>query len=88
MLTCPAQGCGFKAKTDRSLTLHLQRCKKAATGLALVGEEVKQHDADHRQAKRRKTSALELLEVVPEAEDPGLEVCVMINRSKTDISPV
>ena len=88
MLTCPANGCGFKAKSDRSLTAHLQKCKKAATGLALVGEELEQHDADHRQAKRRKISSLERLEVVPEAGDPGLEVRVMNNRSKTDISPV
>ena len=87
MPTCPAKGCGFKAKTDRSLSLHLQKCKKAAAGLALVGEEVEQHDADYRQAKRRKVSSLEQLEVVPEAEDPGLEVRVTNNRSKTDISP-
>jgi hypothetical protein len=88
MLTCPAEGCGFKTKTDRSLSLHIRKCKKAAASLALIGKEVEQHDADRRQAKRRKISSVERLEVVPEAEDPGLEVCVMSNASKTDISPV
>ena len=51
MLNCPAEGCGFKAKSDRALAVHLGKCKKAAIGLASVADDAEQHEADHRQAK-------------------------------------
>ena len=47
-------------------------------GLASIAEDIEQHKADYRQAKRRRISSPERLDVVPEAEEPAdanLEVC-------------
>ena len=77
MLTCPAEGCEFRAKNDRSLSAHVRQCQRAAIGLASVAEQVEQHEADQRQAKRRRLSSVEPLEVTPEVEesmDVDLEV--------------
>lgn len=85
MLTCPAEDCNFRAATDRVLSTHVRQCKKAAAGLASVARELDQHEADQRQAKRRKISSFEPLEVVPEAEEPmdiDLEVSVISNWPK------
>ena len=71
MLTCPAEGCSFTAKSDRALTAHLRKCKKAGiTGLASIAEDIERHEADHREAKRRRISFPERLDVVPEVEEP------------------
>ena len=78
-LSCPAKGCKFTAKTDRALTVHLGKCKKAASGLASVAESVGEYEADHWQAKRRKISFLEPSDVRSEVEEPmgvELEVCL------------
>jgi len=69
MLACPGEGCKFRAKNDRSLSTHVRQCPKAAIGLASVAERVEQHEADQRQAKRRRVSSAEPLEVVTEAEE-------------------
>jgi len=71
MLSCPAEGCKFKTNSDRALTVHLGKCKRAATGLASVADDAEQHDADHRRAKRRRIAeSPEHLEVIPEVEGP------------------
>ena len=71
MLTCPAEGCRFTAKSDRALTAHLRKCKKAGiAGLASIAEDVERYEADHREAKRRRISLSERLDVVPEVEEP------------------
>ena len=79
MLTCPAEGCKFTTKSDRALTVHLGKCKKAGmTGLASIAEDIERHTIDYRQAKRRRISFPGRLDVVPEAEEPvdaNLEVC-------------
>ena len=77
MLTCPAEGCEFRAKSDRALTIHLGSCKKAESGLTSIAEDV-----DHRWAKRRKVLSSGYLEVIPEVEEPkdaNIEVC-SVNR--------
>ncbi|KAF9642729.1 hypothetical protein BDM02DRAFT_3192786, partial [Thelephora ganbajun] len=51
------------------LAAHLRKCKKAAIGLALIAEDVRQYEIDCRQAKRCKISSAEHLEVVPEVEE-------------------
>ncbi|KAF9778131.1 hypothetical protein BJ322DRAFT_1025230 [Thelephora terrestris] len=71
MLVCPAEGCNFKAKGDRALTTHVGKCKIAKLGLASVGKEVKRREDDYQQAKRRKISCSEHLEIVPEAVEPA-----------------
>ncbi|KAF9783930.1 hypothetical protein BJ322DRAFT_1109780 [Thelephora terrestris] len=71
MLVCPAEGCNFKAKGDRALTTHVGKCKIAKLGLASVGKEVKRREDDYQQAKRRKISSSEHLEIVPEAVEPA-----------------
>lgn len=84
MLVCPAEGCNFRAKSDRALTVHLGKCKKAAIGLTSIAEEVGQHETDYQEAKRRRVSSPEHYEDVPEVEEPmdvDPEVCFMNNRS-------
>ena len=86
MLTCPAEGCGFKARNDRALATHIRKCKKAATGLALVADEIGCHEADHRQAKQHKILSPEHLDIVPEVEvpmDTGLEVRSVNDESES-----
>jgi len=86
MLNCPGEGCGYKTQSDRALTAHRTKCKKAAMVLASIAEEVEQYEADHREAKRRKVSSLEHSEVVSEAEEPmnvDLEVSFMVDSSKS-----
>ena len=88
-LSCPAKGCKFTAKTDRALTVHLGKCKKAASGLASVAESVEEYEADRWQAKRRKISFLEPSDVRSEVEEPmgvDLEVCSVNSVSEMDIS--
>ena len=51
MLVCPAEGCKFKAKSDRALTVHVGKCKKALAGLTSVGHAVEQREENYRQAK-------------------------------------
>lgn len=70
MLACPAEGCTFKTKGDRSLTNHVKECKKATTGLASVGREVGQREADFQRTKRRRILSPERLESVPEVGEP------------------
>ena len=85
MLDCPAEGCKFTAKSDRALTAHVHKCKKAATVLVSIADEVEQREADHRQAKRRRVLSPERLEDVPEVEEPmevDPEVCLADDRSK------
>jgi len=78
MLTCPAEGCKFKTKSDRALSVHLGRCKRAAIGLASVADDAEQYEADRRQAKRRRVSGspehLEVISEVEESMDIDLEV--------------
>jgi hypothetical protein len=86
MLSCPAEGCKFTTKSDRALTVHVGKCKKAAIGLASIADEVERREADHREAKRRRISLLERLEVLPEVEEPmdvDLEVCIMDDESES-----
>jgi len=83
MLACPGEGCGFKAKSDGGLSAHVRRCPKAKIGLDLIAEEV---EAGQWQAKRRRVSSLEPLEVVPEVEelmDVDPEVSFTYNGSKS-----
>ena len=61
MLTCPAEGCEFRAKNDRSLTAHVRQCQRAAIGLASVVEKVEQHEADQWQAGSPQLSPWRLL---------------------------
>ena len=78
-LSCPAKGCKFTTNSDRSLALHLGKCKKAVSGLASVAESVGEYGADRRQAKRCKISFLESSDVRSEVEEPmgvELEVCL------------
>ena len=85
MPSCPAQGCKFTAKSDRAVTAHANKCKKAANILASIADDVNQHEADRRQAKRRRISSPERLEVIPEVEEPmdvDPEVCFADDRSK------
>ncbi|KAF9643156.1 hypothetical protein BDM02DRAFT_3192110 [Thelephora ganbajun] len=70
MLICPAEGCTFTTKSDRALTTHLGKCKRAATELTLITEDVRQQEDDRQQAKQHKILSLERLEVVPEVEEP------------------
>jgi len=86
MLSCPAEGCGFKTKSDRALAVHLGKCKRAATGLASVADDAERHEADRRRAKRRRiTESPEHLEVTSEVEEPmdiDLEVRPMNDGSE------
>ena len=66
MLTCYVEGCDYATKSDRALTSHVNNCKKAKTRLAEVAEEVKQCRIDRRQAKRRRISSPERLELPPD----------------------
>ena len=78
MLACPADGCNFLSKTNWGLSVHVGRCKKAKIGFCEIFDDVQQYEADHQQAKRRKTSHLGHLEIVPEVDEPmdvDLEVC-------------
>lgn len=91
MLICPAEGCGVRVKSDRALTGHLKTCKKAKAGLASVSTEVKRREDDYRQAKRRKISSSEHLEIAPEVTEPmdvDLEVRsvekVLVKRTSHD----
>jgi len=89
MLTCPAEGCKFRAKTDRGLSAHVRQCSRAATGLASVAEQFEQHEADQRQAKQRRVSSVESLEPVSEVEeamDVDLEVSFTDDASESNIS--
>lgn len=70
MLSCPAETCTFKAKSDRSLTVHIGKCKKAAIGLASIGEDAEQREVDDRRAKRRRISSPKPLRMVEEDEEP------------------
>ena len=70
MLTCPGEGCTFKAKSDQGLGVHVNACKKAKAGLALIPEEVKRRRASReRQAKRRRISSLEDVEFLLDISD-------------------
>ncbi|KAF9642395.1 hypothetical protein BDM02DRAFT_3133118 [Thelephora ganbajun] len=70
MLVCPAEGCKFTTKSNRALTAHVVRCKRAAIELTLITEDARQHKADCREAKRCRISSVEHLEVIPEVEEP------------------
>lgn len=54
MLVCPAEGCSYKAKTDRSIGLHIRTCKFAATALVLIAEDAKEREDGLRHTKRRR----------------------------------
>ena len=70
MLNCPGEGCTFKAKSDQGLGVHVNTCKKAKAGLALIPEEVKRRRASReRQAKRRRISPLEDMEFILDISD-------------------
>ena len=75
MLTCPAEGCGFKTKTDRGLSVHLNHYKKAKAGLASIAKDIRRRReaGHHRQAKRRRISSPERLEFVPDIQEPTVE---------------
>lgn len=84
MPSCPAEGCNFTTTSDRSLAAHVIKCQKAATGLALIAEGVGQHEANQRQAKRRRVLSPEHLEVTQDTErsmDLDVEVRTTNNRS-------
>jgi len=86
MQNCPGEGCGYKTKNDRALSTHIRQCQKAQTVFALIAEDVRQPEADHREAKRRKVSSLGQSEVGPEVEEPmdvDLEVSFIVYRSKS-----
>ena len=86
MLACPAEGCKFKARSDRALTVHISKCKKAVTGLTSIADGIGRHEADYRQAKRRRISSPEHLDVVPEVEvpmDTNLEVRSVNDESES-----
>ena len=70
MLACPADGCNFSSKSDRGLSVHVGRCKKAKIGFREIFDDVQQYEADHQRAKRRKTSHLGHSEIVPEVDEP------------------
>jgi len=74
MLSCPAEGCKFTAKSDRALTVHVKKCKKARDGLASTAEDIQQYEADYREAKRRRISRLEVVPEVGEPMNMDLEV--------------
>lgn len=74
MLPCPAEGCKFIANSDRALTVHVKKCKKARDGLASIAEGIQQHEADFREAKRRRISRLEAVPEVGEPMNVDLEV--------------
>ena len=77
MLSCPAEGCKFTVRSDRALTVHVKKCKKARDGLTLTAEDIQQHEADYRKAKRRKISRLEAVPEVGEPMNVDLEVSSM-----------
>jgi hypothetical protein len=83
MLACPAEGCEFTAKSDRALTVHLGRCKRAASGLTLVAEDVERYETERRQVKRRRIPSPERLEEVGEPMDVDLEVSTANDESES-----
>jgi hypothetical protein len=87
MLSCPAEGCTFRAKTDRALTTHIGKCKKAAAGLASIAEEIEQHEAEgHRQPKRRRILSPEHPEVMVDVEETAYVDCE-VRTMNIDMKP-
>ncbi|KAF9784524.1 hypothetical protein BJ322DRAFT_1021260 [Thelephora terrestris] len=83
MLSCPAEGCTFRAKSDRALTTHIGKCKKAAAGLASIAEEIGQHEAEgHRQPKRRRILSPEHPEVMVDVEETAYVDCEIWHRGQ------
>ena len=83
MNACPAEGCKFVGKSEKALASHVNKCNKGEATLALIAEDIRQHRADGRQAKRCRISSperrLELALDMQEPMDVDLEVRAIAN---------
>lgn len=89
MFECPGTGCNYTTTSERGFHAHIGKCKKARGELALVADDVEQHEAEERQTKRRRVLSPEHLQLSDpmDAEEPlqvDDEVCTLTSLRNYD----